>query len=275
MTRPLPGGTSALLAALLTASCGAARLKLPEGPAVPAADAAALLERATATCGAVRTLTAEVAVRGSVGGRRIRARLIAGLEAPGSAYLEAPAPFGAPIFIFAARDSEATLLLARDRRVLQHADSAAVLQAIAGVPLDPSALRATLTGCAGRAASDQGVQVGADWRIVPGREERFLRRDRAGSSWRLVAVVHHRGDEAEWRVEYRDFLNDLPRSIRLISADRRGFDLQLVLSQVDVNVPLGPDTFVVRLPPAVAPVTLDELREAGPLSERPSDRNGR
>lgn len=275
MTRPLPGGMSALLAALLTASCGAARMKLPEGPAIPAADAADFLEQATATCRAVRTLTAEVAVRGSVGGRRIRARLLAGLEAPGSAYLEAPAPFGSPVFIFAARDRDATLLLARDRRVLQHADSAAVFEAIAGVPLDPSALRTTLTGCAAGGGSDRGLQVGNDWRILPGGEERFLRRDRAGSPWRLVAVVHHRGEEVEWRAEYRDFLNDLPRSIRLISADRRRFDLQLALSQVEINVPLGPETFIVRLPPAVAPVTLDELRQAGPLSERSSAGDGR
>jgi len=265
----------ALLAALLTASCGAARLKLPEGPAVPAADAIDLLERATATCRAVRTLTAEVAVRGSAGGRRIRARLLAGLEAPSSAYLEAPAPFGSPLFIFAARDREATLLLARDRRVLQRADPAEVLEAIAGVRLDPAALRATLTGCAERGGSDGGLQVGENWRIVPGHEERFLRRDRAGSPWRLVALVHERGELGEWRAEYRDFLNDLPRSIRLISRDRRRFDLQLALSQLDVNVPLGPDTFVVRLPPEVAPVTLDELREAGPLAERSSDGNGR
>ena len=79
-------------------------MKLPAGPGVrrPPDAADDLLAEATAACRGVRTLTAEVAVSGSVGGHRLRGRLLAGVAAPASARLEAVAPFGRPVFIFVA-----------------------------------------------------------------------------------------------------------------------------------------------------------------------------
>jgi hypothetical protein len=47
-----------------------------------------------------------------------------------------------------------------------------------------------------------------------------------------------------------------------------GFDLTLVLSQVDVNVALGDDVFRVEVPKGAVPITLDELRRTGPLADR-------
>jgi hypothetical protein len=69
---------------------------------------------------------------------------------------------------------------------------------------------------------------------------------------------------ADWRAEYRDFHNDLPRAIRLTSPDGRRFDLRLSLSQVEVNPALGADTFGVRVPRSAAPITLEELRHSRP-----------
>ena len=44
------------------------------------------------------------------GGQKVRGRLAVGMLAPASVYLEAPAPFGAPLFVFAAAtDDDATL----------------------------------------------------------------------------------------------------------------------------------------------------------------------
>ena len=45
------------------------------------------------------------------------------------------APFGQPLFIFVATGDDATLLLPRDERVLEHGRPDAVLEAVAGVPL--------------------------------------------------------------------------------------------------------------------------------------------
>src|SRR5690242_870483 len=116
------------LAALAATSCGAPLLKLPTGTGTPAPDAADALAQATRTCRTVSTFSAEIAVSGSVGGQRLRGRLLAGLAAPASMYMEAPAPFGGPLFVLAATADDATLLLPRDRRVLEHGRPDQVLE---------------------------------------------------------------------------------------------------------------------------------------------------
>jgi hypothetical protein len=262
----------AIAAAIVTASCAAPLLKLPSTSGAPAADAAEAVAGALTACRAVRTLTAEVAVSGEVGGRRTRARLVVGVAEPGSAYLEAPAPFGSPIFVFAARDEDATLLLPRDRRVLEHGRPSDVLEAVTGVPLTPSELRSTLTGCADRPDARAARQPDNRWRVIPGDVALFFFRERDAAPWRLAAVVHHE-PAPEWRVEYRDFLNDLPRTIRLTSSVSDRFDLRLALSQVEINVAIPAETFRIQIPAGTAPIGLQELRDAGPLADRPSTSN--
>jgi hypothetical protein len=226
----------------------------------PAPDGGQAIAQATGACDRVTALTADVRVSGSVDRQRVRARLIAGVARPASARLEAVAPFGAPLFVFVARAGEATLLLPRDDRVLEHGRPAEVLDAATGVPLDPAALRVTLTGCASNPDAAGARAIGADWRVVrDGDGELYLRRSAAAAPWRIVATVR-----PAWRAEYGDFDGDLPRTIRLTSADRRAFDLRLALSQVEVNPSLGADAFTVQVPPSASPITLDELRHSRP-----------
>jgi hypothetical protein len=263
---------AACLGSLLASACGAPMLKLPAGPGSPAGDGPAVLEEATSACRDVRTLTAEIAVSGSAGGHRLRTRLLAGIATPASARLEAVAPFGPPFFIFVAVDGDSTLLLPRDGRVLDHGRPDAVLDAIAGVPLGAAELISTLTGCpSGPGYPAQARAIGSAWRVVPGgvAREIYLRRDADAGRWRLVAVVEHRGDGRAWRVEFRDFRAGLPRIIRVASVEQAGndvpFDLRLTLSQVELNTPLEAAVFQLRVPDGYAPITLEELREAGPL----------
>jgi hypothetical protein len=252
-------------AALLTTSCGAPLMKLPAGPGVPAPDAANLLEQATTACSKVKTLSAEVGVSGSVNGSRVRGRLLAGVAVPDSLYMEAPAPFGAPVFILGATGGDATLLLPRDRRVLEHGRPDEVLAAVTGVPLTPAELSATLTGCTSTAGTGAETRAfGNDWRVIAGEPVRYLHRDRADAPWRLVSVVH--SGDAGWRADYSNFGNELPRSIRLIATERKRFDLRLELSQVDLNVELEPSAFRVKVPAGTQPISLEELRAGGPLS---------
>jgi hypothetical protein len=263
---------------MLLASCAPPLMKLPSGTGTPAPDAADALNEATAACRAISSLTAELAVSGSVGGRRFRARLLAGLAAPGSARLEAIAPAGQPLFIFVARDDDATLLLPRDGRVLEHGRPAAVLEALAGTPLDPVDLRIALTGCALAPDAQKAHQLGTDWRVVPdGASDLYLRRE--AGQWRIVGAVHRRPGQSSaagsgWRAEYHDFQNGLPRTVRLTSSDSRRFDLRLTLSQVEVNVPLAAEVFTVRIPADTQPITLEELRESGPLRSEAQRNNG-
>lgn len=256
----------ALAAALLGASCGAPLMKLPSGPGVPAADASTVLAEATRSCRGISAFSAEIAVSGSVEGQRLRGRLLAGVAKPSVAYLEAPAPFGAPVFIFAAHDGRGTLLLPRDRRVLDNADPQAILEAVAGVPLTPEDLRATLTGCApGEPMDAGGARTPAPgWRLVEGDYDLYFRQERAGDPWRLVAVVHDM--PSGWRADYRDFVDNVPRRIRLTSVGTRRFDLRLALSQIDVNASLDPADLRPTIPPGTQPITLEELRVNGPLA---------
>jgi hypothetical protein len=269
MTRGSGFGARTIAAALpvLAAACAPSLMKLPAGPGTAAPDAAAALTDATAACTAVSTFSAEIGVGGSIAGRRVRARLLAGLATPASVRLEAVAPVGQPIFILVATGSDATLLLPRDERVLAHGQPSAVLEAVAGVPLDPIDLKTTLTGCS-LPATANGRQFGSDWRsVTAGSSDVYLRRNPREGRWQLVAVVHHAAAPAdrEWRAEYALFENGLPRSVRLTSAPDNRFDLRLTLSQVELNTPLGPEVFRVEIPSGIEPITLDELKQSGPL----------
>ncbi|MEO8260294.1 MAG: hypothetical protein ABI868_23305 [Acidobacteriota bacterium] len=242
-------------------------MKLPSGPAAPAPDAAAALAEATAACRAVSTYTAEIGVSGSVGGRGLRARLLAGLASPASARLEAAAPFGQPLFIFVARGDDATLLLPRDGRVLEHGRPEAVLEAVAAVPLDAVALRVVLTGCTSAPDPSRARQIGDDWRVVPdGSREVYLHRAARGAPWRMTAVVNREADVTTWRGEYRDFSGaGLPQTVRLASVGSNRFDLRLALSQVAINDTLEAAAFTVQIPAGAVPITLPELKSSGPL----------
>jgi outer membrane biogenesis lipoprotein LolB len=242
-------------------------MNLPSGAGAPAADGAAAIADALTTCRQVSSFVAEAAVSGSAAGRRVRARLHMGVAAPTSARLEAVAPFGQPLFILVARSGRATLLLTRPDRVLEHDDPAEVLEALTGVPLDPAALRIALTGCAVQPSEGQVRQVDDDWRVVPdGTTAIYLRRQSRDGPWRLVAASHRPAGRAAWRVEYRDFLNGLPRSLRFASSEPDRFDLRMELSQVEINTPLDAAAFEVNIPAASEPLTIEELRRSGPLS---------
>jgi len=259
----------ALFVAVAASACAPRLMKLPAGPGEAATDGAQVLADATTTCSRVSTLSAEVGVSGSVGGQRLRGRMLVGVAAPASARIEAVAPFGQPFFIFVARGDAATLLLPRDNRVLEHGPSAAVLEAVAGVPLDAAGLRSALTGCpAAMAEPDSAHRIGDDWRIVRAADETlYLRRDGGPPQWHVVAAVHGAPAQAsggEWRAEYGTYENGLPRSVRLRSVDGKRFDLQLSLSQVEVNTPLGADVFEVQIPRGADPISLDELRSSRP-----------
>jgi outer membrane lipoprotein-sorting protein len=266
-----------LMCALLCASCGARLMTLPAGPGAPAADAADAIADATAACRNVSTFSAEIGVSGSIGGQRLRGRLLVGLASPASARIEAVAPVGAPVFIFVASGQDATVLLPRDNRVLEHGPAGSVLEAVAGVPLDPADLKAALTGCAQAPDPAHGRSLGDDWRVVPdGPTSLYLHRDRKTRRWQVAAAVRRGGGASpsassgpsppqstgEWRAEYRDVRDGLPRSVHFAGGQR--IDLNLSLSQVSLNEPLGAEVFRVEIPPSAEPITLDELRHARP-----------
>ena len=246
-------------------------MKLPSVAGAPVLDSSFPVSEATTACRAVTTITAEIAVSGTIAGRRLRARLLAGLAPPASARLEAVAPAGQPLFVLVTTGTDATVLLPREGRVLEHGRPEEVIRAIAAVPVDAADLRVALTGCAVAPDVLNGRQVGRDWRVVPdGDRDLYLHRADPGGRWRIASVVHLRTGRAgeDWRVEYRDFEHDLPRTIRVADGSSNRFDLRLALSQVEINTPLSRDVFEIRVPADAARITLRELEEDGPLGPR-------
>ena len=95
------------------------------------------------------TITAEIAVTGSVGGRGVRAGCWPAWRRRRRRVSRRWRRSGRRCSFFVARDDEATLLLPRDGRVLEHGRPEAVLEAVAGVPARRRRICArSLTGCA-------------------------------------------------------------------------------------------------------------------------------
>jgi hypothetical protein len=260
-----------VVAALVASSCGTPLMRLPAGPGAPASDASEVIAEGLRACRAVSSMTADASASGSAGGRRLRARLSLGVQSPASARLEAVGPFSQPVFTLVARGETATLLLNEDNRIVDGAPTQEVLEALTGVPLDAAGLRDALTGCAsGGATPGEGRQVGDDWRVVQvGSDSLYLNRNPRTAPWRLAAVVHRPGDSPEWRAEYRDFVDGLPRSIRFVSSDPDRFNLRLDLRDVELNPSLAAEAFEVKIPASARPITPDELRRSGPLRDEP------
>src|SRR5205823_5506838 len=83
-----------------------------------------------------------------------------------------------------------------------------------------------LTGGAIAPDVEGARQLGDDWRVISdGPTHIYLRRDPHAAPWRLVATVHpSTAGRAEWRAEYRDFQDGVPRTIHLAALDRQQFD---------------------------------------------------
>jgi outer membrane lipoprotein-sorting protein len=251
--------------ALSLSGCAASRFTMPSDAGVPMADAAAAWQQASSACAGVRSMTAELALSGRAAGTRLRGRIQAGFDTPGRIRLEGVAPFGQPIFILAADAARATLLLPRDERVVTAASASEILEALAGVRLEPDTLRAVLAGCVTTGAPTGATEHGdvARFAFADGSAV-FARRNAAG--WRIVAGVAR-----PFLVEYPDRQSAglWPSRVR-ISRDLPGgdsVDLTIGLAQIETNMTLPPEAFRVDVPPSAVPMTVDQLRQAGPLGD--------
>jgi hypothetical protein len=259
---------SCIAAALLFSfACAPKSVIRPSGPQAPLTDGPALLERATSECRGVRTLSAELQIAGRVGRQKLRGRALIGAAEPASLRLEGVAPFGQPAFILVAREGRGTLLLPRDRRVLRDAQPERILEALTGVSLAPPALRALLAGCfSPPGAPAGGERYGDRWaRLSFDRDADTLYLRRDGDAWHVVGAT-----VGALTVEYDRFSGNRPEQMRIrtSAAGSAVSDLSLSLSQVEMNVPIDAAAFEVRIPADAEPLTLDELKSAGPLGQK-------
>lgn len=209
----------------------------------------------------MRTIEAELGLSGNAGRQRLRGRVIAGF-APGAMQMEGVAPFGSPAFILAADATRGTLLLPRDNRVLENAAPQAILDALIGVALGPDDLRAAISGCfVAQSDPSSGREYGPDWISVelPSGATAYLQRQ--GGRWRLVS-----GRRSGIEIDYLRFEGERPSQIAIRAANA---NLGLTVSNVEINGDLPGDRLAtVKVSPGMQPITLDELRNAGPLGEQ-------
>ncbi len=205
-----------------------------------------------------------MALRGTVGAKRLRGRVRAALARPASLRLEGLAPFGGSRFILTARPGTAALLLPRARRVVHDALPGELLYALAGLQLAPDDLRAILTGCVvPEPRSIGGRAYGDDWIAVDLDDDATVYLRDVDGAMAIVA-----GTRGPLTVEYAAHVRGLPRRVR-VQADRAagGTDLTAELSQVSINIELRAGVFVARVRDDYVPITLDELRDSTPLED--------
>lgn len=218
----------------------------------------------SSACTGVRTLTAEIGMSGRAGRQKLRGRVVAGFARPSSMRLEGVAPFGPPAFILVARGESATLLLPRDQpRVLRGAKPEDILGALTGVTLGPADLQAILTGCVVPAPQPvDGRRHANGWASIDliGGTILYLQ-PAAQHMWALRAAKRE-----GWQIEYPSWSGNFPQTVRLQSTQPDvNVDLTATLSQIETNKDLEDAAFNVTVPPDADPITLDELRDSGPL----------
>ena len=242
-------------------ACSARRVPLPTDTGSPLPNYSDIHTQVTSACRGVRTLTAVMALRGRAGGRRLSGRLVAAFERPASMRLEAVAPFGPPGFILASRNGTAVLLLPRDDRVVRGESPSEVLGALTGVSLAPADLQALITGCVLPSPRPTGGRLHANgWASIDLEGGATVYLQQMGA-WQVRAA---RRDG--WVVDYPAWQGSFPQTIRLRSESGAVIvDMTATLSQLESNMDLDPAAFTVNVPPTASPLTLDELREAGPL----------
>jgi outer membrane lipoprotein-sorting protein len=256
--------------ASLAVACGRPMPAFPTGSGTPYPDFPAAYRGATEGCRDVKTITASMSLSGKAGRTTLRGRIDAGFEAPARMRLEGLAPFGRPVFILTSNAEKSTLVLPRDERVLANAAPEQIVEALAGVPLGPDTLRIIVSGC-GFAAGlpEEEGRAYHDGTIAGTVEQQTVYLRQTASAWQVAGA-----SRGEVSVFYADYANGRPSTIRVRATPSSGTatDLTLRLSQVDVNTAIDPRAFTPAVPDKAIPLTLDELRHAGPLG---GDRGGK
>lgn len=256
-------------AALVTGACAPPRTPaLPSGAGTPFPNFQVAYDEAVAECRSAKTVVAELGLSGRAGAQRLRGRIVAGFAEPSAIRLEGVV-LGRTIFILVSKEDDATLLLPRDDRIVRDAPPEAIVEALAGVALTPGELRAAVAGCGlGAGIPVSGRTLNEEWATVEiGGELTYLRR--VDRQWRVGGATR-----GPIRIVYADFAGGLPATIHIRSSaptsDTREpvADITLRVSQLEVNTSIDPQAFEVRIPPSALPLSIEELRRAGPLGDR-------
>jgi len=266
----LPSSVRAALAAASaaavltgTSACASARFVPPVGPGEPAPDAAAAWAEATRACRGVTSYKGSLRVSGHVGGKRLPTTIgiATGATATGIR-LEGHAA-GRSLFTLAGTSDQATLYLDDGHRSATGRPED-LTDALMGVKLGPGRWLALLTGCVATPPDFvEGARYAADLAVTTSSARVFL--SLANGAWRPAD-----GTFDGLVVTYRRFASSLPAEWKLRSEAGRdpSIDLVVIVDAVTAGSPLAPSVFTLTLPRDATPMTLDELRQGGPLRRK-------
>jgi len=239
--------------------CAKKRASLPSGPGAPFSDAGPAYGQAVKECRSVRTIRATLGLSGRAGDTRLRGNVDAGFEAPEKIRLEGRHPIGRPVFILASPGSQTTLYMPRENRVMHNASATDIVEALVGLRLAPHDLRTLVSGCGFEVGDPaEGRQYDGLAAVTVGGTTTYLRQEQG--QWRVVAA-----SRPPLTVMYSAFESGRPTALRLQATGTPEADVTVRLSDVNINVTLEPEVFAVDVPAGAEPLTLDELRRAGPL----------
>lgn len=249
----------------LMSACASPRVVFPTGAGAPVPDVLDVWWKATEACKGAQTFSAELQVNGRVGDEPLRRVILHGaMTRQRDIRLEAVAPAGRAIFILAGRAGSATLTLPGEKRVVV-APAVDIVEALIGIRLSPDDWLDVLSGCVSGGKPDTGERIGDVTIVNLERSGGRLRLDRQGAAWQITA-----GERPDLLVEYRQFLGRWPSEAVLTSrpAARVAVNLNMAISQVFVNNPLPAGTFDAPASTGFQPMSLQKLRELGPLGAR-------
>jgi hypothetical protein len=246
-----------LVSAMLTSSaCSPAMFSPPSGPGEPATNAADVWQAATARCQSVTAYSALIALSGSAP-RFPTINVTAAFTSAGAAYLQAQHS-GKPLFLLAGDGSRAALWL-RDDNTITTAPLPDIVHALVDVKLGGEDFLAFLTGCPLRNRSvTDARRYGSLLSIRTADGRAFLDvttspRVRAADT-RGVLIDYGKTPSPAWPADVS------------ISTETPRVQLRFRPEQVEINETLPTEMFAM---PATAksatPITLEELRKAGPL----------
>jgi len=116
-------------------------------------------------------------------------------------------------------------------------------------------LKKAYAGVAVRSSENASYEL----RVRPVARKWQLFRDPKGR-WQVAGSVR-----PPLSVLYSDVVSGRPSTLRLQASGSPAADVTVRLSDMNINVPLEPEVFAVDVPAGAQPLTIDELRRAGPL----------
>ncbi len=207
-------------------------------------------------------ITADVAVRGTAKGDRVRGDFRARTDLlSGSLHLES-IDAALPAFTFVARDAWKTsddviaALFLRGNQTVRSERSIDVIQALLGVPLTAGDLAWVISGCLARGRFEGSISARrfgehlVQFSLERERPiEMWMRRTNERFGWTPFSLLTTvAGDIIRWRATFDDRVHGVPARVHVVSDDWHGivgrtFDLQFSLTHVRLDPMFDPSAF--------------------------------